>query len=187
MKKINKVYRYTVLIEPGINRSLHSFKKRVKKTLDDSRSWCVHFVEDEKNPDFLIILSKEATIRESCGFKGLSCADWSENIIYLNYNNWCKGSEKSGLNLEDYRTYVINHEIGHILGLHEHLKPKNGCRVPVMNQSTRGIGKGLPNMWPLKQEQDLVRALHRSDNDCLDILSRGYGFIDRQDWFRSSF
>ena len=158
--KIDKVYHYMVLIEPGINKSLQSFKKRIKKTLNDPRSWCVYFKENETNPDFLIILANEETIRQTCRFKGLSCADWAENIIYINYDNWCKGSEKSGLSLEDYRTYVINHEVGHILGLHEHLKPKNGCLVPVMNQSTRGIGKGLPNMWPLKEEQSLVQALH---------------------------
>lgn len=160
-QKIGKVFRYVALVEPGINRSLQCFRRRVRKTLNDPKSWCVYFIEDEINPDFLIILSKDATIKKTCNLEGLSCADWGKNIIYINYDNWTQGSDVSGLNLEDYRTYVINHEVGHILGIHDHLKPKNGRKVPVMNQSTRGIGSGLPNMWPLKEEQKIIQALHK--------------------------
>lgn len=160
VKKINKIFRYSVSIDPTIKRSLVNFKKQIRKILENPKTWCIRFKEDNENPDFIIFLTTDSAINQACKLRGLSCADWSKNIIYINNDNWSKGSKKSGLNLEDYRIYVINHEIGHILGIHNHLKPKKGCKVPVMNQSTLGIGKGLPNMWPLRREQNLIRKLH---------------------------
>ena len=51
----------------------------------------------------------------------------------------------SKLSLEDYRQYMVSHEIGHILG-HEHVKcPCVGCKAPIMMQQTLGIGKCQPN------------------------------------------
>ncbi len=63
--------------------------------------------------------------------------------IFINKKNW-EGVPQSGLNLKQYREYVINHEFGHALGF-DHL-PCNEKTVvngvcPVMYQSTRGHDK----------------------------------------------
>lgn len=161
MKKLDIYFRYLVAIEDGINYPINLFKKYIKSILSDSRSWCVNFIEDKINPDFCIILSKRETIINICNLVDLSCADFMKNIIYINYNNWINGSKLSKLTLDDYRTYVINHEVGHILGIHTHFNPRKGCKTPVMNQSTNGIGKGLPNQWPTLREQKIIHSLYK--------------------------
>ena len=75
-----------------------------------------------------------------------------EKIVYINSHRWKRGSKKSGYTLGDYRIYLINHEVGHILG-HLHRKcDGKGNKIPVMNQATKGIGTCKPNVWPLQYE-----------------------------------
>lgn len=72
-------------------------------------------------------------------------ADPSNVRVYINEANWA-GCPESGLSLEDYRTYVINHEFGHALGYdhqpcNKETAPNGVC--PVMYQSTRGPPVGF--------------------------------------------
>jgi len=96
--------------------------------------------ETEREPDVHIRLSSEKTIKKECGFEGLSCAVLGGHNIYLNETNWTKGSKKSGLSLQDYRKYVLTHEMCHILGyLHETCSGPNE-KVSIMVQQTLGTG-----------------------------------------------
>jgi len=93
-----------------------------------------------------ITLSSTKTIKEKCpGIVGLSCAELGGRQIFFNAERWFHGSPKSGLKLDDYRQYMVSHEMGHIMG-HEHATCQcKGCRAPVMMQQTLGIGKCIPN------------------------------------------
>jgi|LakMenE18May11ns_1017448.scaffolds.fasta_scaffold9864659_2 hypothetical protein len=96
--------------------------------------------EREREPDVHIRLSSEKTIKKECGFEGLSCAVLGGHNIYLNETNWTNGSKKSGLSLQDYRKYVLTHEMCHILGyLHETCSGPNE-KVSIMVQQTLGTG-----------------------------------------------
>jgi hypothetical protein len=61
--------------------------------------------------------------------------------IYIDGTNWKQGVPESGLSRTAYRTYVIQHEVGHALG-HRHKKcnwvTATGRKCPVMYQMTRG-------------------------------------------------
>lgn len=94
----------------------------------------------------VIRLSSSETITKQCGLSGeLSCAEVNGRNVYLNAKRWFEGSKESKLNLEDYRQYMVSHEIGHILGKgHTHCRCK-GCHAPIMMQQTRGIGQCIPN------------------------------------------
>jgi hypothetical protein len=93
-----------------------------------------------------IRLSLTKTIEKICGLSPmLSCATLGGKDMYLCAERWFGGSKKSGLSLDDYRQYMVSHEMGHILGK-EHVKcPGNGKKAPIMLQQTLGIGECIPN------------------------------------------
>lgn len=100
----------------------------------------------EKNASVDIRLSSQTTIRKKCGFTGkLSCAELGGRHMYLNADRWFRGSKSSKLSLDNYRQYMISHEIGHILGEGHTKCPCKGCHAPIMMQQTRGIGECIPN------------------------------------------
>jgi len=93
-----------------------------------------------------IRLSSTETISKQCGLEGqLSCAILGGNKVWLNAERWFNGSAKSGLALDNYRQYMVSHEIGHIFG-HEHTECAcKNCKAPIMMQQTVGIGQCKPN------------------------------------------
>lgn len=66
--------------------------------------------------------------------------------VFIDVINWLEGVPESGLTLDQYRTYVIQHEFMHALGFdHQPCNKqtaKNGV-CPVMYQSTRGPPNGF--------------------------------------------
>ena len=61
-------------------------------------------------------------------------------IIVFNADNWARKPGKFKESQDDYLTYLINHEFGHALGIHEHqTHTKELCHL--MYQQTRGTEK----------------------------------------------
>ena len=61
--------------------------------------------------------------------------------IVIDADNWRNGVPQSGLDLQEYRRYVIMHEVGHALG-YDHV-PCVRSPCPVMYQMTRGPPEGI--------------------------------------------
>lgn len=116
--------------------------------LNDPDGWAKYgyfFEPVDERESVLIRLSSPATIQKVCGDGNLSCAELGGRHMYLNAHRWFHGAPESKLKLEDYRQYMVSHEIGHILG-HGHKKcPCKGCDAPIMLQQTKGIGECKPN------------------------------------------
>ncbi len=140
--------------------------------LTDSKGWRSHGYEfiqlshlsgsamrkdrNNWNRVFHIRVSLDRTISHECGFSGLSCADMSINVIYINLDRWLHGASASGLALLPYRYYLVQHEIGHLLGRHHVAcdcdSVTNECIRPIMVQATVAKDSCSPNMWPLANE-----------------------------------
>ncbi len=104
------------------------------------------FEPSEHNPRVHIRLSMPSTITSICGLSGnLSCAELGGRNMYLNADRWFNGAPNSKLSLDDYRQYMVSHEIGHILGFDHAECPCKNCPAPIMMQQTRGIGQCKPN------------------------------------------
>ena len=116
--------------------------------LNHPDGWSKHgyfFEPVQTNESVIIRLSTPKTIQQTCGNGNLSCAELGGSFMYLNADRWFHGSAESKLKLDDYRQYMVSHEIGHILG-HDHKKcPCVGCNAPIMMQQTLGIGECKPN------------------------------------------
>ena len=85
------------------------------------------------------------------GMNHLSCYIPYKHSICINIDNWYGGS-RSNLPLERYRNYVINHEVGHALGLGHPKRNEFGQKASVMEQMSKGpehVYPGIENDWPL--------------------------------------
>lgn len=118
--------------------------------LNDPDGWASRgysFEEVLENEDILIHLSSPRTVLKMCSVPSdLSCAEMNGRRVYLNADRWFHGSTKSKLGIEDYRQYMVTHEVGHILGYDHEKCPCDGCKAPIMMQQTKGIGKCVPNI-----------------------------------------
>lgn len=151
------VLTYTIKFNKNLQINKKHAIKKIRSVLSDKRGWkalgyTFLYRDDNCSCDFVINFASNQYITQLCNFSGLSCANMNKLEIYINIDRWRHGSSLSKLNLDNYRTYVINHEVGHILGrLHTTCKGTNN-KVPVMVQQTLGIGDCRPNPWPLKFE-----------------------------------
>jgi hypothetical protein len=144
---------YRVEIEQGLSVNGAAVAKIIHQTLTDPRGWqAVHPVSfertDKVDADLRIILATPALTDKLClpldtGGE-VSCR--VEDRVVLNAKRWMYAIPSYDVTL--YRSYLVNHEVGHALG-HGHstcTKPKTPA--PVMMQQTKGLAGCLPNAWP---------------------------------------
>jgi hypothetical protein len=149
---MKKHYTFRVVVDDDV-REKYSIRNPVQIQfyvmvyLNDPDGWSNYSFEPvSSNEDVLIRLSSSETIAKICGLpKDLSCAELKGKNMYLNSDRWFHGASKSGLGLDDYRQYMVSHEMGHILGVDHKQCPCAGCKAPIMMQQTLGIGKCIPN------------------------------------------
>ena len=120
-------------------------------SVDDGLEW--RTFGQCKQHVFHIRISHPTVVRNECGFGDLSCAKLLEGVILLNSERWLHGSEASGLSLNQYRIYVVNHEIGHLLGRgHTSCTDDVNQQCSIMYQQTISTGCCKPNVWPLSND-----------------------------------
>jgi hypothetical protein len=142
-----------VEIEAGVPVDPVSFAGFVMDTLNDSRSWghggSMTFARTSGPAQIVVRLASPDTSAALCrplitGGR-LSCSE-GQYAILTSYR-WFSGESEFD-SLTQYRHYVVNHEVGHVLG-HGHLHcPGPGRLAPVMQQQTKGVAPCEPNAWP---------------------------------------
>jgi hypothetical protein len=120
---------YRVAIEVGLEAELPSFVRTVGAVLDDPRGWASGraLVPVASGERFTVLLARPDTIDRLCRplrTKGqYSCG--RAGRASLNLTRWRDGVMTWGEDVSGYRVYMINHEVGHLLGI-----PHADCEVP---------------------------------------------------------
>jgi Protein of unknown function (DUF3152) len=149
-----QVLRYIVEVEQDVAADRPAFAALVNATLNDSRSWAAEgrrFVQVAEEPvDFRVTLATPSTTDERCLplITGGTLSCWDGERAMLNAVRWYNGAEAYGADIDTYRIYLMNHEVGHGLGRRHENCPRAGALAPVMMQQTKGIGSCVANPWP---------------------------------------
>jgi hypothetical protein len=157
-------YRYQVAVAGVVSADLEAFADEAGAVLADPRGWslggALGFERSTDGGDFTLWLAAPAEIRRfsSACSRHYSCRA-GDNIV-VNDLRWAQGSRSWPGPLEDYRRYVVNHELGHWLGEAHSACPGPGLPAPVMMQQSKGLDGCGPGAWPLPAELASVAARH---------------------------
>lgn len=148
-------WTYTVEVEEGLGASAEDVAAQVRAALHDPRSWArdrtMQQVDDPSRARVRVVLASPATVDVLCGRVGLDTAGvyscWNGRFAALNAWRWDAGA--TGFpDLTTYRTYLVNHEVGHALGFGHRGCPGEGSLAPVMMQQSKGLDGCVANGWP---------------------------------------
>ncbi|MGN9802215.1 DUF3152 domain-containing protein [Micromonospora sp. L32] len=150
--------RYRVAVEEGTGQDVDLFADTVDEALADRRSWIasgelrVQRVPEAAAADFTVYLASPATSERMCAEGGLMTEGYTScrlpGQVIINLARWMDAVPDYGAPLAVYRTYVVNHEIGHELGEEHQACPGPGAPAPVMQQQTYGLDGCVANAWP---------------------------------------
>ncbi len=152
------LHRYRVAVERGTGQDPAAVAATVDEVLGDPRSWIgsgelrVQRVDDAARADFTVYLATPDTSERMCAEGGLSTEGYTScrlpGEVVINLARWMEAVPDYGAPVAVYRTYVINHEVGHELGEWHEACPGPGRPAPVMQQQTYGLDGCVANPWP---------------------------------------
>ena len=143
------------------NVSISEFSKLVGQTLNDGRGWALTGITFEQvtiNEDFEIVLSEANEIARR--YPNICDNIYSCRVgryVIVNVDRWNNATPVWTLSLRDYRHLVVNHEVGHLLGLGHPICPSAGTLAPAMLQQSINLQGCIFNPWPLQNEITLAQ------------------------------
>ncbi len=159
--------RYRVAVEREAGEDVGDFGMAVQEALAGPGSWVdsgrlrLQRVPGAARHDFTVYLATAGTAGRMCAAGGVdirvggrpytSCR--APGKVIINLDRWRLSVPHfvaAGVPLAVYRTYVVNHEVGHQLGHRHERCPKPGRPAPVMMQQTLFLNGCVANPWPYR-------------------------------------
>lgn len=150
-----RLVTYRVEVETGVPLRPEDFAAEVDAALLDPRGWTVADGVSLQRTDadaatLTVVLASPATTDRLCRplrtMGRYSC--YASDRAVINVDRWLRGAPSYADDLPSYRTYVVNHEVGHGLGHGHRSCPTAGAPAPVMVQQTKGLSGCARNPWP---------------------------------------
>lgn len=147
--------RYTVEVDPATGLDPADVAATADAALGDPRSWArdrrMVRVDDPTGADARVVVAPPDRVDALCAEAGLDTAGvyscWNGRIVALNAWRWATGA--AGFpDVATYRRYLVNHEVGHVLGLGHVGCPGADRPAPLMMQQSKGLDGCLANGWP---------------------------------------
>ncbi|MFF3750398.1 DUF3152 domain-containing protein [Streptomyces sp. NPDC002018] len=153
--------RYRVQVEKGIDISAAEAATEIERILAHPRGWAAHgrgsFQLVSSNADFVIRIATPATADRLCLAQGLNTrgelnCETVDGVV-VNLRRWVLGSPTFDGPAAAYRHLIINHEVGHEIGIRHHLGCSgHGRPAPVMMQQIKGLDGCVSNPWPFTED-----------------------------------
>ncbi|MGW6560591.1 DUF3152 domain-containing protein [Streptomyces hydrogenans] len=157
--------RYRVQIEEGVDLSARGTAEEIEAILAHPRSWAAHgrgrFQLVASNADFVIRIATPDTADALCARQGLNThgelnCETTEGVV-VNLKRWMLGSPTFSGSPEQYRHLIINHEVGHEIGIRQHM----GCGgpgkpAPAMMQQIKGLNGCRSNEFPYDEDGSYI-------------------------------
>ncbi|MGC5659858.1 DUF3152 domain-containing protein [Micromonospora sp. WMMD723] len=159
--------RYRVAVEDGSGEDVRAFSDQVQAALAGPGSWVdggrlrLRRVPGDAPADFTVLLATRSTAGRLCRAGGVdirvggvpytSCR--APGKVIINLDRWRTSVPhfvRAGVPLPVYRTYVVNHEVGHQLGHRHEGCPGAGRPAPVMQQQSLFLRGCTANPWPYR-------------------------------------
>ncbi len=152
--------RFIVEVEDGTGVDGAAFATAVESTLGDPRSWGnggrrsfqrVGAAEAAVGQfEFRVSLVSPGSMETYCpgvGTGGYTSCRYGDRAV-INLARWATAVPHYDGDIATYRPYVVNHEVGHVLGNGHVDCPGAGQLAPVMLQQTLGLEGCVKNAWP---------------------------------------
>lgn len=142
--------------------ALAGFPAEVNRVLGDPRGWQRGGFRLREDPtaEFRIVLAEPDDAQQLCRpydvYRKYSCQNGP--VVVINADRWRHATPQWTGGLATYRVMLVNHEVGHLLGMpHPEVQcPGPGQPAPIMAQQSTELRGCAPNPWPLDHEIERV-------------------------------
>ena len=147
---------YEVQTRGAVQGDVDTFRRIAQATFNDRRGWSlggsVRFREVSSGGEFTLWLAEPAALP---GFSSVCSPQYSCRVgrdVVINDERWRLGTS-TWPDVREYRAYVLNHELGHWLGLGHTGCTGSGALAPVMQQQSIALDGCRTNTWPTESER----------------------------------